>query len=230
MNEERKTYMADEDIEDLLSPKCDFHTSPEFMERVIAEAEAYSASRRKHRLWRMYYGAAAAVAALVVITILVGNKMETQPNAPVIASVVPSIEKYHPNPHSPHVIEEEISEEKPEKENIHIKNNKMVAKNSVENSVIKEEESLESLESTVETLESASMDAVKHDQYAAIEGPMKALQDKDQKTSGKLMLSTDEIDDYTRLVRRTYIERVRYEIAETETYIREMRENVLESI
>ena len=44
------------------------------------------------------------------------------------------------------------------------------------------------------------------------------------------MLSTDEIDDYTRLVRRTYIERVRYEIAETETYIREMRENVLESI
>lgn len=230
MNEERKTYMADEDIEDLLSPKCNFHPSPGFMERVIAEAEAYSARRRRHRLWWMYSGAAAAVAALVVITILVGNKMETQPNTPSIASVVPPIEKYHQHPPVPPVIEDEISEEKPEKANIHIKNNKMIAKNSVENNVIKKEESLESLESKVETLEMSSTDASDYDMYAPIEGPMKALQDEDQKTSGKLMLSTDEIDDYTRLVRRTYIERMRYEIAETETYIREMRENVLESI
>ncbi len=230
MNEERKTYMADEDIEDLLSPRCDFHTSPGFMERVIAEAEAYSAQRRKSRLWWMWSGAAAAVAVLVVITIFVGNKMETQHSTPLVASVAPAIEKKHKNPPAPPAIENEISEEKPEKGDFPAEKNVLIAKNNVKNNVIKEDESMESLESTVETLETSSTDASGYNMYATIEGPMKALHYEDQKTSGKLMLSTDEIDDYTRLVRQTYIERVRYEIAETETYIQEMREKILESI
>ncbi len=224
MKEKRKTYMADEDIEDLLSPKCDFHASPGFMDRVIAEAEAYSARRQRRRLWWMYSGAAAAVAALVVITILVGNKMETQPNTPIIASVEPATT--HPTLPA---IEDEIYEEKSDNANIQIEKNKIMTKNNVKNNVIKKE-SMENLGSMVEILETTSTEEVKYDVYAIVEGPMEYLQDMDQKNSAKLMLSTDEFDEYTRLVRQTYIERVRYEIAETETYIQEMRENVLESI
>lgn len=225
MNEERKTYMEDEDIEDLLSPKCDFHPSPGFMERVLAEAETYSSRKRRHKRWWVYSGAAAAVAALVVITILIGNNLDSHPNTPIMASALPVVEESHQNiPLSP-TMEEEISDEKPEKGKIQIEKNKIMANNNV----IKEE-CVESIETYVETHETASREALQNDMYVQIEGPMASRQDIDQKFSGKMMLSTDDIDDYTRLVRQTYIERVRYEIAETDEYVKEMRESVLESI
>ncbi len=227
MNEERKTYMEDEDIENLLSPKCDFHPSPGFMERVLAEAEAetYSSHKRRHKLWWVYSGAAAAVAALVVITILIDNKVNTKTDTPMMASVLPVIEESHQNILISTTMKEEISEEKSETRKIPKEKNKIMANKNV----IKEE-SVGSLEYVVETHETASSEEIQNDMYVQTEGPMASRQDAAQKNSDKMMLSTDDFDNYTRLRHQTYIERVRYEIAETDEYVKEMRESVLESI
>lgn len=89
MNEERKTFMSDEDIEDLLSPKCDFHASPGFMERVMVEAQAVSKRRRLRRIFLAASTAAAAVTALVIMTVIFHHDKETHPE---VANVTASLE------------------------------------------------------------------------------------------------------------------------------------------
>lgn len=86
MNEERKTYMADEDIENLLSPKCVFHTSPGFMERVIAEAQAVSKRRKRRRILFAATSAAAAVAVLVILTVIIHDGKEAHSEMPIVTS------------------------------------------------------------------------------------------------------------------------------------------------
>lgn len=86
MNEERKTYMAEEDIEDLLSPKCDFHTSPGFMERVMAEAQAVSKRRRFRRILIAASSVAASVAAWVILTCTLFHDKEAHSEMPIAAA------------------------------------------------------------------------------------------------------------------------------------------------
>ncbi len=76
MMEERKKYLTDGDIEDILSPKCEFHASPGFMEKVVEEAERTALVRykKKRLFWRVCSGAAAAVAVLCVLTIVLKNE------------------------------------------------------------------------------------------------------------------------------------------------------------
>ncbi len=68
--------MTDGDIEDILSPKCEFHPSPGFMEKVVEEAEqkVLVRYRRKRLFWRICSGVAAAVAVLCVLTIVLKNE------------------------------------------------------------------------------------------------------------------------------------------------------------
>lgn len=76
MMEERKKYLTDGDIEDILSPKCEFHPSPGFMEKVVEEAErtVLVRNRRKRLFWRLCSGVAAAVAVLCVLTTVLKNE------------------------------------------------------------------------------------------------------------------------------------------------------------
>ncbi len=83
MMEERKKYLTDGDIEDILSPKCEFHASPGFMEKVVEEAERTALVRYKKKrvFWRVCSGEAAAVAVLCVLTIVLKN--ETSENVTI---------------------------------------------------------------------------------------------------------------------------------------------------
>ncbi|MDE7096845.1 MAG: hypothetical protein K2O47_05065, partial [Muribaculaceae bacterium] len=61
--------MTDDGIEDLLSPKCEFHTSPGFMEKVLAEAGRSTSGKCKNKriLWCLRAGAVASVAVLGMV-------------------------------------------------------------------------------------------------------------------------------------------------------------------
>ena len=89
MNEERKTYMPEMDIENILSPKCNFRTSPGFMERVMAEAEAVSRRRRLRRIFLSASSSAAAVALFVMVTAIFHHDKKTHSE---VATVTTSLE------------------------------------------------------------------------------------------------------------------------------------------
>ncbi|MDE5997158.1 MAG: hypothetical protein K2G77_02990 [Muribaculaceae bacterium] len=88
MNEESKRYMTEEDIENLLSPKCDFHASPGFMERVMTEAQAVSKRRRLRKILLAASSVAAAVAVLLILNDILHHDKETYSEMP-IATVDP---------------------------------------------------------------------------------------------------------------------------------------------
>ncbi len=227
MKEERPTYMSEEDIEDLLSPKCDFHASPGFMERVMAEIESDAAPKPRHRAWWRYSAASAAVAALIVATILIASKTETQTDMPTIAFALPMQEGIQPT-HAPKInkTQEEMPEEiSKKKDNPSLKDKIMNEKNVILAESRKRKASpSEDQENTHEE------DTQGKGNIAVIEGPMSSRSDLEAHNSTRLLLSTDDCDDYTRMVRQAYIERVRYEIAETEAYVEEMRKSMIESI
>ncbi len=228
MKEERPTFLREEDIENILSPRCDFHASPAVMERVMEEIEATSLPKPMHRPWWRYAGVAAAIAVIIVASILVSTKTENHPEAPLIASTLPvfdeTIETDATND-IPEVKDESREELSEKEENPSLKNKIMNEKN------VMLAENIES-EMTHTEMQETDTDEISYDIQIqiAVEGPMSSRSDLAQSNSSKLLLSTDECDGYIRMVRQSYIDRVRFEIAETEAFVREMRESVTESI
>lgn len=88
MEKYKNTYNNIEDIERILSPKCDFHVSSDFKERVLKAAE--SEMKRSRRRWIPWFiSAAASVAAVVLLINLLpfigGNN--TSQNTEMLATV-----------------------------------------------------------------------------------------------------------------------------------------------
>lgn len=226
MKEEKNTLLTEEDIHDLLSPKCDFHASPGVMERVMKEIEVLPTPKISLGIWWRYAGVAAAIGLLIVASILVVDKAENQADAPVVASEIAHVEDARNG--STKLVEVEVKDEIPGKtseneENPSLKNKIMNQQNVI---------LAEKIEKTGEHAERqyAKSEEEIQEQSATIEGPMSSRSDLEARNSNKLSFSTEECDEYTRMVRQSYIERVRLEIAETAIYVREMRESVIESI
>ncbi len=80
MTEEKKKHISESEIENLLAPRCGFHVSAEFQEKLLNEVAAQKKSqRRKFPLGAIF--SAAAVCALVVLTaiLFIGrSSLETQ--------------------------------------------------------------------------------------------------------------------------------------------------------
>lgn len=225
MKKERDAYMTEEEIEDLLLPKCDFHVSPGFMERVTAEAEDLSVRwRRRRRLW-LLSSAAVSLIILSIATAFFASKTETQTDTHVTASAVINIDETLQAPQEAvEILPKENYEETSQKKENSIVKNKIADKNHVilsENATHRHQ-SLETSETSVE----------KHnaENPTGKEGLLSCRIENLPQDSEKMLLTTEDCDDYTRMVRSAYIERVRCEIAETEAYVEEMRKNIYENI
>lgn len=68
MKKDKNIYPSDKDIENLLSPRCNFHTSEGFAERVVSKAKSASLKRKRRSVipWIAASGIAAAVLLLIV--------------------------------------------------------------------------------------------------------------------------------------------------------------------
>lgn len=209
MKEERHPYLTEEDIEDLLSPRCDFHASPAIMERVMEEIETSSAPPLAHRTWWRYAGVAAAISAIIVASVIVVNKTANHYEKPILAATLPTFEETEVSPKMTelHVGMETVKTEISEKKENTAKKNK-----------IKNEKNVYIAKSTTKR------------EIKPIEGALSTRSDLEENNSSKRLLSTDDYDDYTRMVQQAYIERIRGEIAETEAYVMEMRESMIEKL
>ncbi|MDE6637350.1 MAG: hypothetical protein K2K32_03835 [Muribaculaceae bacterium] len=93
MIEKKQIHTEDINIEQHLTPRCEFHVSSDFKDRVMAEAR--SIRKRHRRRWVPYLafsGAAAAVAIIVMVTIQIykmGSNAET-PQVTATNTIQPS--------------------------------------------------------------------------------------------------------------------------------------------
>lgn len=209
MKEERHPYLTEEDIEDLLSPRCDFHASPAIMERVMEEIEATSAPKKTLRPWWRYAGVAAAIAAIVVASVIVVNKTANHYEKPILAATLPTLEETEI---SSQILEKQVEVEA-ENEEISEKTENSTKKNKISN------------KKNVYIAKNTTQREIK-----PIEGALSTRSDLEENNSSKRLLSTDDCDEYTRMVQQAYIERIRFEIAETKAYVKEMRESITENI
>ncbi|MDE6787091.1 MAG: hypothetical protein K2J46_08655, partial [Muribaculaceae bacterium] len=86
MNEDNdKIYDNDLDLEDILSPRCEFRVSSGFKDRVMSEARSIQKHRRHGRILYFASSVAAATVAIVVFATLHFSKTDTPIEAPQIA-------------------------------------------------------------------------------------------------------------------------------------------------
>ncbi|MDE6480437.1 MAG: hypothetical protein K2L45_09210 [Muribaculaceae bacterium] len=212
MNEERKTYMSDEDIECLLSPKCDFHTSPGFMERVLAEAHVVSKRRRLRRIFLSASSSAAAVALLVMVTVIFHHDKKTHSEvANVSASLETPVPALSDTLHK--IISSELfAESKPTKINI-----SSVSKKSTTKSAILQKPSL--MQSMKEEVSDES------EPHAVTEGAMPMINQEKSLDPDEVRIRLIET---SRNAEIAFIEQMRDEIESNEAYIAQLmdEENV----
>ncbi|MDE6561961.1 MAG: hypothetical protein K2K75_11325 [Muribaculaceae bacterium] len=96
MNEDNdKIYDEDLDIEDILSPRCEFKVSSDFKDRVMTEARSIRHHRRYRWIPYLTATVAAAVVAIVIITAFHFSKTDTAAETPQITA---KIENQTPTP------------------------------------------------------------------------------------------------------------------------------------
>ncbi|MDE6521246.1 MAG: hypothetical protein K2L17_00370 [Muribaculaceae bacterium] len=96
MNEDNdKINNEDLDLEDILSPRCEFRVSSGFKDRVMSEARSIQKHRRHRRILYFASSVAAATVAIVVFATLHFSKTDTPIEAPQIAVTT---EKQNPTP------------------------------------------------------------------------------------------------------------------------------------
>ena len=89
MNEDNnKIYDDDLDLEDILSPRCEFHVSSGFKDRVMTEARSVRKQRRNHRILYFTSSVAAATVAIVVMTTLYFGKTDIPTETPQITATI----------------------------------------------------------------------------------------------------------------------------------------------
>lgn len=89
MNEDKyKTYDDDLDLENILSPRCEFRVSSGFKDRVMLEARAIPKRRRYRRIIYLTSSVAAATVAIVVMTTLHFHKTDTAVEMPQITATI----------------------------------------------------------------------------------------------------------------------------------------------
>lgn len=214
--EDRKPICTDKEIEDMLSPKCEFHPSPGLMDNVLAEAERISsaAHKGKRKVWFIRSCAAAAsIAVLVSVTAIIlrnpkGIDITTVHEKAKTTMVVDNIIS---TDHSPIVTEapalrhnygESIIEKNHTISQRHAKTIRNTMRNVTD--VDKDKEDI---------IESEPIEEIKpHDCETSIE------------PTEQLTAATNELDDYYGSSRRPYIVKVRYESTESDSETKEIRE------
>lgn len=89
MNEDKyKTYDDDLDLENILSPRCEFRVSSGFKDRVMLEARAIPKRRRYRRIFYLTSSVAVATVAIVVMTTLHFRKTDTAVEMPQITATI----------------------------------------------------------------------------------------------------------------------------------------------
>ena len=86
MIEKKQIHTEDIYIEQHLTPRCEFHVSPDFKNRLMAEAR--SIQKRQRRRWVPYLafsGAAAAVAIIIMVTLQI-HKMDSNVETPQVTA------------------------------------------------------------------------------------------------------------------------------------------------
>ncbi|MDE6696422.1 MAG: hypothetical protein K2K25_06040 [Muribaculaceae bacterium] len=86
MIEKKQIHTEDINIEQHLTPRCEFRVSPDFKNRVMAEAR--SIQKHKRRRWVPYLafsGAAAAVAIIIMVTLQI-HKMDSNEETPQVTA------------------------------------------------------------------------------------------------------------------------------------------------
>ena len=219
MMEEKNKHFTDREIEELLSPRCDFRTSPGFVEKVMDEARASVPRRRRPLAWLAYAGAAAAVAAMIVTAVSVCDEpIAPLESVPTVSAVLPSTDDKATTPHHPMVTQEETPvKEKKETPVATKKKRRNIAGATVNDSA-----------EPSETQPSIAGVTTKDDLppiNVNIKGPMLSRSEIMGQPVGKRLLSTDETDSYLLMVRSAYIEQSRDGIAETAAYVKEMRQS-----
>lgn len=176
--------------------------------------------------WWWYAGAAAAIAIIMVAAIIVVGKIERPQEETLTAMALPTTQKIQPSPTAPPNIEvkdEKPGEEAENKSNLTIKN-----KIATEKNVILTESNNPSDPLMADIEEDWHEESTKSSVSAG--GAMSSRSSLAESQPGKHQLSTEDCDPYMRMMRQSYIERMRFEIAETASYVRNMRESTSESI
>ena len=91
----KKTYYDDLDIEDILSPRCEFKVSSDFKDRVMSEAHSVIKHRRNRWILYLTSSVAAASVAIVVMTTLHFRKTDTLTQT---SQITATIENQTPTP------------------------------------------------------------------------------------------------------------------------------------
>lgn len=222
--EDRKTICTDKEIEDMLSPKCEFHPSPGLMENVLAETERISLAARKckKKLWfvRSCAGAAAVAAlAFMAATVLHYQEGKDIPHVQYQAKTAMGLNN------QVSIVKPAIDTEAP-----------ALTHNKGE-SIIEEDENISrrhgvAIRNKVHNVTDFDNDKEDIIESEQIEEIKTHVSETYIETTEQLIAATDELDDCYGSLRRPYIVKVRYEITESESETKEIRENkyICESI
>lgn len=86
MNEDKKKYTSEDDIEKLLAPRCEFHISAGFKGKLMQEANSIPKKNSRKWITLAVSITAAASVAIIVFTALYFYLNESKEDTPVIAT------------------------------------------------------------------------------------------------------------------------------------------------
>lgn len=224
MNLERR-HITDTDVENLLSPRCDFRTSPDFMDR-LREAlpvpshlpgeatsppgETSDTHGGKRKMWWILTSAAAAVAALF-ITAVAFFTIQDAPAGDLLAEAASPSEREPSETQKEETPEVVLPHIEPERIDTPAKSKSDTPKQAV-GSVKREMKPDKASRSDKE-------------ESARVTGAMPLRSQLHDRPKGSKSFTTEKMDGYLRMVHTAYIESVRDEIARNEAMIQEIREN-----
>ena len=223
MTEEKYKYMNDEDVEELFSPKCEFHVSSGFRERVVKEARS-DARRNGLRIpSRVASAVAAAAAAVVLIVMALHGGKET--DTPATHRQTAAATTYAPDksaakksipPTSDRILIAKTDGNAAGLEDLQDNHESNVRKNKVRNQTREVNKPAIAEKNTEKPMT----------QYGVAEGPMIDISEHFQCQAPDPALVREMNEELRRSAETAYIASVRQDIEETEAYISDFRENI----
>lgn len=218
----RDRIMTDEDIESMLSPRCDFHTSAGFAGRVMQEAEAHGRRKPWRRILIPIAASVAAAAAIIIISVR-EDRIPAEPAQAIVASVVDKEAEPSLTPVTP-VHTDLRAEVAPESRNEpatkKASRKKTVTEAEMPEVQVSEDNAPQSSPPLVPSSSIAEADHIPSPEEVPLrvvtEGPMVNVASLRSETSTGIALVSQEQEDYLRKLQISFITRTRKEIAATE--------------
>ena len=227
MDRKENIPKEDRNIEDMLRPRCEFHASKELYARIISEAKKQPYRKPWYKKWKAISTTAAAVAAIIVGAVAAIYLTESPARQELaVATVSHSLDSA--------TIREDVSVYDPEtSKTVEDRKEKEITKTEKKALVKRKIRKVENVTISEDVLAAASRKAavappeIGLPEYAlSHSGPLPSKAETKAAQEERMALTTDDCDGYIRMVRAAYmnnIERMREEVAETKTFVQEMR-------